>query len=911
MQMGYAWRAVVRSPRRTTASVFGTFLAVGLLCSVLLFVDASARTMTQRTIAAVPVDMRVEALTYDINMPSVRADLLRQKGVIDAQPLTLSHFSGSLYKQGNTTYTTGSGAIVALDDAYLRTFPAIRIVQGQLDPSGVVLSQDMGTNLGARVGSTITLKLPGTGGDYPVQVTGIANMRRADVVFTPTDPRLQGATFNPPANVVLMPLSTFNTVLFSRLKSAPPPQEPATPGASGGVVQSDVLSVDQQLHLKVERATLAGDPTQAQAQTTQLRHTLEKLLPGRVRVSDELFAAIDTVKNDVLWAQILFVFLAIPAILLAAYLSQYTSRAFIENQEREFALLRARGATPKQLQGIVALMSLIGGLIGTLLGLLAGIGVITLRFGLQPLDVANWRLWTTTLLWSLLAGLLIAGLSTYLPARRFLSEDIARGRRIAKRDDVPPLWARLYLDVAAIVASIIVFRITQINGFHPVLNAEGNPTISLSLYTFLAPLLFWIGASLLLVRIGRVVLQHSARGMGGILGLLFGDAGRYAALTAVRRAKPMGNAAMVIALALSFGFSISVFAATYTHQQRVDAELTLGSDVKVVPSAGHPQPASFAQTLARMPGVSAATPFKSTVAYVGSEIQDLFGIDVASFRQATNLSDAFFQSGTAEETMNRLAATPNGILVSAETAKDYSIVVGDRMMIRIYHQDSQTYRDTQFTIVGVAKEFPTAPKDAFLVANLPALLHATADPSPSFFLLKAHDDPAALAHSLQFTLGADAVQTQSIDTTATQLATSLTSLNLNGLTVIEYLYTFLIVTAGSLVFVLALLAERRREFATMRAIGASGKQLTAFVFSETALICIYGLLVGAIIGAVLSFMLVVILTSIFDPPPAAPIPGYTPLALLAGGTLAAAALAIIAAAMRLVSMRVSTVLREA
>jgi ABC-type lipoprotein release transport system permease subunit len=51
---------------------------------------------------------------------------------------------------------------VAIDAAYLQSFPAIHIVQGHLGPSGIVLSQDMGTNLGAQIGDSITLNLPGT-----------------------------------------------------------------------------------------------------------------------------------------------------------------------------------------------------------------------------------------------------------------------------------------------------------------------------------------------------------------------------------------------------------------------------------------------------------------------------------------------------------------------------------------------------------------------------------------------------------------------------------------------------------------------------------------------------------------------------------------------------------------------------
>ncbi len=55
----------------------------------------------------------------------------------------------------------------------------------------------------------------------------------------------------------------------------------------------------------------------------------------------------------------------------------------------------------------------------------------------------------------------------------------------------------------------------------------------------------------------------------------------------------MSSALLVVALALSFGYSISIFANTYAQQQRVDAELTLNSDVKVTPTGGHSQTETF------------------------------------------------------------------------------------------------------------------------------------------------------------------------------------------------------------------------------------------------------------------------------------------------------------------------------
>src|SRR5207244_11752489 len=55
---GYARRDLTRNPRRTLASVVGVALGVGLFSAVLLFIDTSAATMTQRAIAPLTLEMQ-------------------------------------------------------------------------------------------------------------------------------------------------------------------------------------------------------------------------------------------------------------------------------------------------------------------------------------------------------------------------------------------------------------------------------------------------------------------------------------------------------------------------------------------------------------------------------------------------------------------------------------------------------------------------------------------------------------------------------------------------------------------------------------------------------------------------------------------------------------------------------------
>ena len=74
--------------------------------------------------------------------------------------------------------------------------------------------------------------------------------------------------------------------------------------------------------------------------------------------------------------------------------------------------------------------------------------------------------------------------------------------------------------------------------------------------------------------------------------------------------------------------------------------------------------------------------------------------------------------------------------------------------------------------------------------------------------------------------------------------------------------------AGAMALNVALaLAERRRELATMAALGAPLRSVGAFVWSEAALVLGAGLVLAAGLGWLLSQMLVAMLQHVFDPPP--------------------------------------------
>jgi putative ABC transport system permease protein len=217
---------------------------------------------------------------------------------------------------------------------------------------------------------------------------------------------------------------------------------------------------------------------------------------------------------------------------------------------------------------------------------------------------------------------------------------------------------------------------------------------------------------------------------------------------------------------------------------------------------------------------------------------------------------------------------------------------------------------TSFHVVGVVVEFPAAPRDSFMVANLAYLQSVTHDPGPNLVFVNAKGDPAALAQRIGAATKADGTIVTDIRRQTAQTVSSITTVDLSGISRIEEAFALLLAAAAMGLFVAVGLSERRQELATMAAVGASLRQAAAFLWSEAVLVLAAAFALAALLGWVLAEMLVAMLQHVFDPPPdhlawpAAFLGGLAGAAVV--GTLAAAALG--GAGIR--RLRLGAILRE-
>jgi putative ABC transport system permease protein len=866
---------IARRSARLMGAVAGVAVTVALLTAIGAFIAASSASMTQRALADVPVDWQIE-LVPGADMSTVTAALGQATPYQALSRVGYADVAGLSANANGTVQTTGAAKVLGLDANYAQLFPAeIRPLIGT--PGGVLVAQQTAANLQVSIGDMVTIQRIGLD-PVTVQIAGVVDLPRADSLFQAVGVPAGAAPQAPPDNVLLVPSDQWH-VLFD-------PQ---------GAVRPD--SVRTQLHVRLAH-DLPADPEAAYTAVQQRAHNFEARIAGSGLVADNLGARLLGVRADALYARVLFLFLGLPGVLLAGLLTVAVATSGADRRRREQSLLRIRGAATGQILRLESLEALVVGVGGVIAGLLLAIAAsAAIGIGLSFSDSA-------TLTWvvaAALAGLVLASAAVLVPAWRQARRPAWTGIRVALGYERAPLWQRVYLDVVLLVGSAVAFGQMASGGYQVVLAPEGVAQSSVAYQAFLAPVCLWLGVGLLTLRLWDRGLARGRRAVAWLARPLAGGLAGAVSASLRRQRVLVTRGVVLVALAVSFATSTAVFNTTYNAQARVDAELTNGADVTVTgPTAA--DPGSLLPRLAVLPGVVAAQPMQHRFAYVGTDLQDLFGIDPAHIAEATNLSNAFFDNGDARGTMAALATQPDGVLVAAETAKDYQLQLGDTINLRLQSTVDHQYHVIPFTFLGIVREFPTAPKDSFLVANASYVAQQTATPAAEIVLLRTSGDSAPVANAARdVAAGLAGVQVTDLGTTQRTINSSLTAIDLRGLTQLELAFAILLVGAAAGLVLRLGLAERQRTFAILAALGARSRQLGAFLWGESLLILLGGSIVGLVLGFGVAQMLVVLLTGVFDPPPerlAVPADYLVLLLVTATATTVLAVLGALAAARR-------------
>ncbi|MEA2705573.1 MAG: putative transport system permease protein [Gemmatimonadaceae bacterium] len=858
---------------RMLPAVLGVSLTIALLSILGIFINASAATMTRRALGDVPIDWQIE-LTRGANIDSVVQQLNQTVTMRAMDSVGYADVSGFTAKSGGntlggTTQTTGEGKVLGIMPSYWKDFPGLlRPMLGAAE--GILVAQQTAANLHVSVGDTITIARMG----LPVviaRIDGIVDLPQADALFQAIGVPPGAAPQAPPDNVLVVPIDAWHK-WFDQ-------QAVARPG-----------TVRTQLHVRLAHA-LPDDPRDAYVYVQQLANNFEARVVGSAIVANNLAARLDAVREDALYARVLFLFLGLPGAILAMILTFAVSATGGDRRRREQALLRVRGATTPMILRLESLEAIIVSFLAAVLALVITLVVVS---QMVTIPLAT-RQTATVVVVALVIGIGTALAAVIVPAWREARESSVRMGRARVGRGGAPFWERTWVDLILLALAGVVYWRTAAAGYQIVLAPEGVAATSVSYGSFVAPLALWIGVGLLVTRIFRHGLARGRAFIAALFKPLAKALSPIVAASVSRQAGLITRGVVLVTLAFSFAVSTAVFNTTYNVQSRVDAALTNGSDVTVTGTTPYPA-GQLLDSISKVPGVQAARAMIHRYAYVGNDLQDIYGVNALNIGDAADLSDAFFANNDARLTMQKLAARPDGVLLSQETVNDFQLKLGDLVNLRLQNSTDHQYHPVAFHFIGVVREFSTAPKDSFILANEGYVASQTGEPAREIVLIRGNVPPAQLAKSIEpIAATVPGARVTDLGSVLKSISSSLTAVDLHGLTWIELSFAILLI-AGASGLVLGLgMIERRRDFALLAAMGAKGRQLGAFLWTEGLIILVAGIVLGFATGLGIAKMLVKVLTGVFDPAPQSlAIPWLYLVVLILAGALSTVAAVMIA-----------------
>jgi putative ABC transport system permease protein len=575
--------------------------------------------------------------------------------------------------------------------------------------------------------------------------------------------------------------------------------------------------------------------------------------------------------------------------LLLAFVTM-TSGMTVERQRNEIAVLRSRGAEVAQMVGIATVESILLGAVAMAASIPIS-GAIAWAIGRTRsfLDFSSTTgldlVWNSTTVYFGLAAILMAMLARLMPTFRAARINIVLYKRERARSMDKPIWQRMWLDVILMVpAGYGIYQLQQAGSIDVMgASAKGDPFTNPLL--IMVPALAIFALSLFFLRL-LPLMMHVITWITGrtrSVGLMM--AARHLARTPTTYSLPL----VLLILTLSLSAFTATLAGTLDKHLHDQIYYRIGSDVNFLDLGDSPddpgmgpgmsasaQASSDGGTSTRAPGwfflpvtdylriqgVQDATRvgrYQATAIF-GSRYDsgEVLGID------RHNLPNiAFWRSDFANESlgglMNRLAAQPDGLLVTEDFMRKHVLSIGDLITLRIVSY--QQAKEIDFYVVGSFNLFPTyyPGEKPLFVANLDYIFMSIGGEYPYDVWLKTGDEPVNVKDMNMDairTIGARTISWKEPLSQITREQTRPERQGLFGVLSVGFGAAALLTVLGFLLY--ALLSYQRRfvELGVLRAVGLSAGQMTAFLAAELAFLIAMGGLIGTGLGIWISNMFI-------------------------------------------------------
>lgn len=557
---------------------------------------------------------------------------------------------------------------------------------------------------------------------------------------------------------------------------------------------------------------------------TELRRQLDKALPSHVvntttgtQLAEDQAEAIASSLSGL--QQGLLVFAGI-SLFVGTFIIANTFTMLVAQRTKELALMRAVGASRRQVTRSVLIEAFVVGAIAAVVGLLAGIGIGTgLRSLMGALDapVPDGPLVITpaTVVSAFAVGVLVTMLAAWLP-----------GRRAAR---IPPVAAMSALHAQATTKSLVLRNtlgaLFSAAGIAMVLVATTMDGADGQAPMGIGAVLLVIGVFVLTPLLSRPLIAALAPVLR-----VFGMPGRLARQNAVRNPRRTAATASALMIGLTLLTGMTVMADSLRTSIDRMAASAIRADYLVSMANGHPLSQEIEKQLRQSDEVTEVSPVRNARARIDGDLTYLTGVNGPTFAELTAFPVArgsFDIEGTR-------------VVVDEDTASAHGWEPGAQFTVTY---DGGLERTLTVSGVYEANEMMRG-----ILADLAALDPDAQEPADLMVMVKTADGTSdAAKDALEKALGSNpAIKVQDKEDLSRDIARMFTMiLNL----VYGLLAMAVIVAVLGVINTLAMsVFERSQEIGMLRAVGLDRRGVKRMVRLESLVISLFGAVLGLGLG---------------------------------------------------------------
>ncbi|MGZ4784205.1 MAG: ABC transporter permease [Acidimicrobiales bacterium] len=556
---------------------------------------------------------------------------------------------------------------------------------------------------------------------------------------------------------------------------------------------------------------------------------------------------------------------AVVAVFVGAFVIYNTFSIIVAQRAKEMALLRAIGATRRQVLGSVLGEAAVIGFVFSVVGIVAGIGLASLLkvllkavgFGVPANGIV---VPPSAIIVGFLTGLGVTMLVAFAPARRASKVPPVAAMRDVTLDTSASSKVRIGAGLLVLAGGLgLLFLGLFGKGDNSLLAVGGGAAIT------------FLGVAVL----GPIIAGPAARVIGAPASRFKGVTGQLARENAMRNPKRTSStaAALMVGVGLVAFFTIFFASATASLNHTIDQEfhgdflISSGQQGQGQGKAGLPH--EVAQQLSSVPGVEAVLAVQEGSAEINGSGDVIAGVETGPIDKIADL-------GQTQGSFADLGA--DDIAVSRKYADDHHLTVGSTV--------PATFTDTGATDLNVAVVYEKADLVGnYFLSRDGFSAHFDQANDGELFVSAAKADLASVRTAIDDATAA--YPTADVQDVSQFKAAQAEQIN----TVLTLVYVLLalavVIAVLGIINTLALsIFERTRELGLMRAVGMARAQVRSSVRWESVIIALLGTGLGLVIGLFFGWAAVQALSS----------EGINTLAVPSGTLMVVVLLAIVAGA---------------